>query len=170
MSNRALLLIDVQRNMLLPPQPVPDASAVGPKIAEILERARRAGAIVIQVRNNGGKDDPDAPGTTGWELIHDVAGHEAIVDKHTPDAFAGTELGNLLADAREVVIAGMQSEYCVRETSLAALQRGLAVLVARGAHATYGGRNRTAAEIAAAVEVELAQAGARILDADSITF
>jgi hypothetical protein len=32
---------------------------------------------VIHVRNNGGKDDPDAPGTTGWELIHDVARNEA---------------------------------------------------------------------------------------------
>ena len=170
MGNRTLLLIDVQRNMLLPPHPVPDAAAVGSKIAEILERARRAGAMVIHVRNNGGPDDPDAPGTPGWELIHDVAGQEAVVDKRTPDAFAGTELGSLLADTSEVVIAGMQTEYCVRETSRAALQRGLAVLLARGAHATYGNRNRTAAEIAAATEAELARAGVRILDAGDVTF
>jgi nicotinamidase-related amidase len=170
MSKRTLLLIDVQRNMLLAPQPVPDALAVGPRIAGILDQARRDGAMVIHVRNNGGEDDPDAPGTTGWELIHDVAGHEAVVDKHTPNGFAGTELGSLLADAREVVIVGMQSEYCVRETSLAALQRGLAVSLVRGAHATYGDGKRTAAEISAATEDELAQAGARILDAGDVTF
>ena len=170
MSNRTLLLIDVQRNMLLPPQPVPDAPAVGPKIAEILHRARRAGATVIHVRNNGGQDDPDAPGTTGWELIHDVAGHEAVVDKHTPDSFDGTELGSLLTDARDVVIVGMQSEYCVRETSLAALKRGLAVVLVRGAHATHDDGERTAAEISAATEAELAQAGAQILDTDDVTF
>jgi nicotinamidase-related amidase len=170
MSNRTLLLIDVQRNMLLPPQPVPDALAVGPKIAEILHRARRAGAMVIHVRNNGGQDDPDAPGTTGWKLIHDVAGHEAVVDKRTPDSFDGTELGSLLADAPDVVIVGMQSEYCVRETSLAALKRGLDVVLVRGAHATYGNGKHTAAEIAAATEAELAQAGARILDTDDVTF
>ena len=64
----------------------------------------------------------------------------------------------------------MQSEYCVRETSLAALQRGLAVLLVRGAHATYGDGKRTAAEIAAATEAELAQAGARILDVGDVTF
>src|SRR5215475_1407054 len=145
MSNRTLLLIDVQRNMLLAPHPVPDAPAVGPKIAEILDRARRSGATVIHVRNNGGTDDPDALGTTGWELVHDVAADEAVVDKHTPDGFADTELGSLLADACEVVIAGMQSEYCVRETSLAALRRGLFVLLVRGAHATYGDGQRTAA-------------------------
>jgi nicotinamidase-related amidase len=170
MSNRTLLLIDVQRNMLLPPQPVPDAPTVGPKIAEILERARCSGAMVIHVRNNGGKDEPDAPGTTGWELIHDVARHEAVVDKRTPNGFAGTELGSLLEDARDVIIVGMQSEYCVRETSLAALQRGLAVLLVRGAHATYGDGKHTAAEIASATERELAQAGVRILDADDVTF
>lgn len=170
MSNRTLLLIDVQRNMLLPPQPVPDAPAAGPKIAEILDRARRSGAMVIHLRNNGGQDDPDAPGTMGWELIHDVAEHEVVVNKRTPNGFAGTELGSLLADAHDVVIAGMQSEYCVRETSLAALQRGLAVLLVRGAHATYGDGKRTAAEIAAATEAELAQAGARILDVGDVTF
>jgi nicotinamidase-related amidase len=170
MTSRTLLLIDVQRNMLLPPQPVPDAPTVGPKIAGILDRARRSGAMVIHVRNNGGEDDPDAPGTTGWELIHDVAGHEAVVDKRAPNGFAGTELGNLLAGARGVVIVGMQSEYCVRETSLAALERGLAVVLVRGAHATYGDGERSAAEIAAATESELAQAGARVLDTDDVTF
>lgn len=170
MSDKTLLLIDVQRNMLLPPQPIPDAPAVGRRIAEILERARRAGAMVIHVRNNGGEDDPDAPGSTGWELVHEAAGHEAVVDKHTPDAFAGTGLGSLLANAREVVIAGMQGEYCVRETSLSALRRGVAVVLAQGAHATYGDDKRTAEEISAATEAELAQAGARILDADDIAF
>lgn len=75
-----------------------------------------------------------------------------VIDKRTSDAVAGTGLTSLLADAREVVIARMQSEYCVRETTLAALERGLAVVLARGAHATYGGGERTAAETAAAVE------------------
>ena len=170
MSHRTLLMIDVQRNMLLPPQPVPDAPAVGSKIARILQQARSSGAMVVHVRNNGGKDDPDAPGTTGWELVHDAAGSEAVIDKRMPNSFAGTELGSLLADVRDLVIVGMQSEYCVRETSLAALEQGFTVLLPRGAHATYGNRQRSAAQIAAAVEDELVQAGARILDADDVTF
>jgi nicotinamidase-related amidase len=170
MSTRTLLLIDVQRNMLLPPEPVPGASAVAPAIAGILDRARHAGAPVIHVRNNGGPDDPDAPGTTGWELVHNVAGHEAIVDKDTPDSFAGTDLGSLLAGASDVVIVGMQSQYCVRETSLAALRRGLGVLLVRGAHATYDDGEHSAAEISAAIETELAQAGARIVDPGDVSF
>jgi nicotinamidase-related amidase len=144
LSNRTLLMIDVQRNMLLPPQPVRDAPAVGSKIARILEQARSSGAMVVHVRNNGGEDDPDAPGTMGWELVHDSAGSEAVIDKRTPNSFAGTKLGSLLADARDLVIVGMQSEYCVRETSLAALEQGFTVLVPRGADATYGNGQRSA--------------------------
>jgi nicotinamidase-related amidase len=170
MTTRTLLLIDVQRNMLLPPEPVPGAAAVADRIAGILERARDHGATVIHVRNNGGADDPDAPGSTGWELIHDVAGNEAIVDKDVPDSFAGTDLGDLLADDSEIVVVGMQSQYCVRETSLAALQRGLAVVLVRGAHATYDEGAQTAAEISAAIEAELVQAGARLVDPGDVTF
>jgi nicotinamidase-related amidase len=170
MSTRTLLLIDVQRNMLLPPEPVPGAPAVADTIAAILDRARGRGAMVIHGRNNGGADDPDAPGSTGWELIHDVAEHEAIVDKDVPDSFAGTDLGDLLADTSEIVVVGMQSQYCVRETSLAALLRGLGVVLVRGAHATYDEGAQTGVEISAAIEAELVQAGARILDPDDVTF
>jgi hypothetical protein len=62
----------------------------------MLERARRAGVMVIHVRNNGGEGDPDAPGSAGWELVHEAAGHEAVIDKRTPDAFDSTGLGGLL--------------------------------------------------------------------------
>ena len=65
-----LLLVDVQRNMLEPPEPVPEAGPVGEAIRVLLGRARSAGTTVIHVRNNGDDDDPDAPGTPGWELVH----------------------------------------------------------------------------------------------------
>jgi nicotinamidase-related amidase len=38
-----LLLVDVQRNMLEPPEPVPQAETVGAAIEDLLERARSAG-------------------------------------------------------------------------------------------------------------------------------
>jgi nicotinamidase-related amidase len=105
--------------------------------------------MVIHVRNNGGEGDPDAPGSAGWELVHEAAGHEAVIDKRTPDAFDSTGLGGLLRRSGRLSSPACKSEYCVRETSLAALGRGLAVVLARGAHATYGRRERTAQEIAA---------------------
>jgi nicotinamidase-related amidase len=164
-----LLLVDVQRNMLLPPEPVPGADAVAEAIAGVLRRAREGGATVVHIRNNGGPGDPDTPGTAGWELVHEVREGEHVVDKDKPDAFAGTGLAKLVPASAAVVVAGMQSEYCVRETSLSALRRGHQVTLVRGAHATYDG-DLPAAAISRRVEEELAAAGASLVDREQVTF
>jgi nicotinamidase-related amidase len=161
MTTPVLLLIDVQRNMLEPPSPVSDAASVGAAIAGVLESARDAGATVIHIRNNGIDGDPDQPGTDGWQLIHDVRDGEPVVDKTTPDSFAGTDLAEFVRDGAPIVAIGMQSDYCVRATSLASLARGHAVTVVSGAHATYDD-DKPAAEISRDVENELRAAGAAI--------
>ena len=167
----ALLLIDVQRNMLLPPEPVPDATAVHGALAELLARARSAGSVIVHVRNTGDPavGDPDAPGTPGWELVFDPLPEEHVIDKLTTDSFAGTGLDRLLPPESPLVVAGMQSDYCVRATSLAAIARGHAVELAGGAHATYPD-GQPAGDISAAVELELAAAGAAITPWDDIRF
>jgi nicotinamidase-related amidase len=164
-----LLLIDVQRNMLLPPEPVPAADAVAAAIGDVLDRARAAGALVVHVRNNGGTGEPDAPDTPGWQLIHEVRVGERVVDKEEPDAFAGTDLADLLPAAAEVVVVGMQSDYCVRATSLAALRRGHQVTLVRGAHATYDDEE-PAGTIAAQIETQLHAAGATVVDRVEVRF
>ncbi|MFI6817186.1 isochorismatase family protein [Nonomuraea sp. NPDC050328] len=164
-----LLLIDVQRNMLLPPTPAPGATEVGAAIEDLLERARAAGARVVHVRNNGGELDPDRPGTDGWELVHPPLTGEPVVDKLVPDAFTGTKLGDLLAAGDQLVVAGFQSEWCVRETGLEALRRGHEVQLVSGAHGTYDD-GRPATEISAGVEQELAGAGAKIVQPGEVIF
>ncbi|MFJ2033878.1 isochorismatase family protein [Streptosporangium sp. NPDC087985] len=166
--NQVLLLIDVQRNMLLPPEPVPGAQEVSSMIATLLERARAGGMPVVFVRNNGGEDDPDFPGTPGWELVHEVLPGEHVVDKHTPDAFLGTDLASILPPSASLVVAGMQSEWCVRETSLAALGRGHALTLVRGAHATYDG-DEAAAAVSGEVERELAAVGVKVVDLEEVS-
>jgi nicotinamidase-related amidase len=164
-----LLMIDVQRNMLEPPEPVPDAAAVSASIETVLSRARAAGALVVHVRNNGPDGSPDAPGTSGWELVHEVREGEHVVDKYEPDSFAGTALSDLVPAPSRVVVVGMQSEYCVSETSLSALRRGHQVTVVRGAHATYDD-GIPAAETARRVEEELAAAGVSVVERGAVAF
>ncbi len=164
-----LLLVDVQKNMLELPEPVPEAEKVGAAIGELLGRARSAGTTVIHIRNNGGEDDPDAPGTPGWELVHQVAQGEHVVDKQDCDSFAGTGLSGFVPEAATVIVAGMQSEFCVRETSLAALRRGHPVVLVRGAHATYDG-DIPARATSQAVEAELSAAGISVLDPADLRF
>ena len=58
---KALVLIDVQRNMLEPPTPVPSAAATRQALQDLLLRARQAGALVIHVQNDGPPGEPDSP-------------------------------------------------------------------------------------------------------------
>ncbi|HEX4791472.1 MAG TPA: isochorismatase family protein, partial [Actinospica sp.] len=105
-----LLLIDLQRNMLEPPDPVPGADRLIETVTGLLERARAAGVPVVHVRNNGTEDEDDFPGTPGWELFHTPIEGEAIIDKFAMDAFEGTELAQLIPPGSCVVTAGLVSD------------------------------------------------------------
>ena len=169
---RALMLIDVQRNMLEPPAPVPSAASVREALEDLLLRARRAGALVVHVQNDGPPGEPDEPGTDGWQLVFPVSADELIVRKDQSDAFAANPaLARELADKEitEVVIAGMQSNYCVAESSRGALKQGLQAILASGAHATYD-ENEPASVISARIERELAVEGVTVLPCGEVSF
>jgi streptothricin hydrolase len=169
---RALMLIDVQRNMLEAPTPVPSAVSTRDALQDLLVRARQAGALVIHVQNDGPPGEPDEPGTEGWQLVFPVGAGELIVRKNQPDTFAANPaLAKELA-AKEitgVVIAGMQSNYCVAESSRGALKRGLQAILASGAHATYD-ENEPASAISAQTERELAAEGVTVLPFGEVSF
>jgi nicotinamidase-related amidase len=75
----------------------------------------------------------------------------------------------LIPASSHVVVVGMQSEYCVRETSLGALHRGYEVTLVRGAHATYDGEE-PADETSGRIEDELASAGATVVSPSDVRF
>lgn len=171
---RVLLLIAVQHAMLAkPPQGVPSSATVGPNIARILEAARKAThpPLIIHVRNTGDVGEADEPGTEGWHLVHDPLPHEPVVDKLKNNAFANTRLGEYICPEAEIVVVGMQSDFCVRATCTAALTRGNEVLLIKGAHATYdrlevwnNGTITPAAKVEKEIETELEESGAILLD------
>ena len=162
-STTALVLIDVQVNMFDPANPVASADGLLERLAGLQARARAARAPIVFVRNCGGPSDPDQQGTP--------AAGDLVLDKTTCDTFASTALGDELASrgVAQVVIAGLQSDYCVRETTLGALARSLAVTLVSDGHSTYAGGGKTASEISAAVNAELA-GRARLASAGEILF
>jgi streptothricin hydrolase len=169
---KALMLIDVQRNMLEPPTPVPAAASIREALQDLLLRARGAGALVIHVQNDGPPGEPDEPGTDGWQLVFPAGAGELIVRKDQPDTFAANPaLAKDLAaqEITEVVIAGMQSNYCVAESSRGALKHGLQAILASGAHATYD-ENEPASAISAQIERELATEGITVLSFRNVRF
>jgi nicotinamidase-related amidase len=143
----ALLIIDVQRNMF-DPDPVHGAGALLQRLETLLDNARHHQVPVVFIRNNGGDDDPDQPGTVGWEIdprLHPGEG-EAIIDKWQSNSFAGTDLKALLdrTGVDTAVIAGLQSEFCIAATCLGAAEVGLQAIVVSDAHSTFNGAQAAA--------------------------
>ena len=173
-TRRVLLLLDVQAAMLAPPpQGVHSSEQICMNVSRILSQARSAKPppLIIHVRNTGDKLDPDEPNTPGWQLVFPPLPHEPVIDKLKNNAFAGTNLGDLIPSDAEIVVVGMQTDYCIRATCSAALGRGNEVLLIKGAHATYdgmqawnGGVKIPAKTIETETEAELEEAGVVLLE------
>lgn len=119
---------------------------------------------MVHVRHNGGPDEPDFPGTPGWELYHVPVRGEAIVDKFEADAFAGTGLAQLIPPGSTVVVAGLASECCVRATVRSGLHQGYVMRLVRGGHGAYDGGGKSGETIEKEIEQELREAGAEIVE------
>jgi nicotinamidase-related amidase len=168
----ALVIVDAQRNMLEGTEPVLSAVAVRAALCDLLDKARAARSVVVHVQNDGPSGDPDEPWTPGWELVFEPAEDEIVVRKDQSDTFAANpDLAGRLRSrhVEQVVVAGMQSEFCIEATSRGALREGFGVLLPRGAHATYDGE-ATAADVAEGVEKNLEAEGVDVVSASAVDF
>lgn len=167
-----LLLIDVQRNMLEGTGAIPAASTIRPALAALLDQARAADAVIVHVQNDGSDGDPDQPGALGWELVFPPGDGELVIRKDQADTFAANpDLAGLLRErgVERLVVAGMQSEYCIQATARGARAAGFDVVLVSGVHATYDD-SAPAQEISAQVEQSLASDGVEVRDTTQVTF
>ncbi len=130
----ALLVIDVQNNVV---EDGFESQAVVDRIAKVVNAARTASVPVIYVQH---EDDYLAEGTDGWRIrseVEPIAG-EPVVPKRYPDSFADTTLGENLKKLGigRLIIAGAQSDACIRATSQSALARGYDLTLVSDAHTT----------------------------------
>ncbi|MFC3995709.1 isochorismatase family protein [Nocardiopsis sediminis] len=168
----ALLLINVQRNLLDGESPIPGADSVAPALRSLLDHARAAGAPTVHVHDDDPAGQPDAPHPHRWEPAFRVLPWEPVVRTCEPDAFSGTRLAAILQElgVHRVVVAGLRSEDRIAPTGHGALRRGLDVVVASGAHAARDRTGGDAAAIEGRTEDDLSAAGAKIIDAGTIHF
>ncbi|MFD4761282.1 cysteine hydrolase family protein [Streptomyces sp. NPDC058439] len=137
----ALLVVDVQSAAVSGDRAVPGTGRLVDRTADLIARARRGGALVVHVQNDGAPGAGDEPHTPGWELHHQVeAGPaEVVVRKTRDDGFHETPLGSLLNDSgvRALAICGVMSEMCVQATARTALALGYRVVMPHDGHATH---------------------------------
>lgn len=158
-AQTALILIDVQLNMFDPKNPVHDAPVFLERFKKLLWLSRASGTQVVFIQNNGGVGDPDEPRTEGW-LLHpelEIGPSDILIHKNQPDGFQGTSLEAKLNQLgiKKLIIAGLQSEYCVSANCQKAVEQGFEVILVADAHSTYDSGGKKAVEIIDAVNKDL---------------
>lgn len=156
----ALFVVDVQQWGFAEYQwRLPDADDLLPRLAARLEEAREAGWTIVHVQNDGDEGEMDAPGELLWPLMLPPQAGEIQVNKNVPNTFeSNPQLAQQLRDlgVTEITMIGCQSEMCVRATAYGAKEAGFAVTVPAGLHGTYDSDGKTADQIKAEVDSELA--------------
>jgi nicotinamidase-related amidase len=130
----ALLVVDVQTGVVAGAY---ERDAVVANIAHLVDKARRAHTPVVWVRH---ADEQLAPGTDEWQVVTELTPHETepFVEKNYGDSFEDTTLESVLAGlgVGRLVIAGAQTDACIRSTLHGALVRGYDATLVSDAHTT----------------------------------
>jgi nicotinamidase-related amidase len=148
----ALLIIDVQQILCSGKYVSHDVDGVIQHINLVSRRARAGGALVVVVQHetkNGNMDH----GTDGWSLAPalEVRGSDVFLRKVASDAFHGTDLHELLRSRciTDLIICGLQSEFCVDTTTRRAMALGYPVRLVSDGHSTIDNGVLSAPQITA---------------------
>jgi nicotinamidase-related amidase len=130
----ALLVIDVQNGV------VGEAYArdtVVTNIATLVDQARAADVDVVWVQHHS---DELARGSEAWQYVPElvVLDSEPVVHKAYGDSFEETDLESVLADRGigRLLVAGAQTDACIRSTLHGAIVRGYDATLVADAHTT----------------------------------
>ncbi|HET9094006.1 MAG TPA: cysteine hydrolase family protein [Solirubrobacteraceae bacterium] len=133
-SNTALLVIDVQNGVV---DGAHERDAVVARIGSLVDRARAADVPVIWVQHS---DEELPEGSEAWAYVPELprADGEPVVAKRYGDSFEDTGLEELLAalGVGHLVVAGAQTDQCIRSTLHGALTRGYDATLVGDAHTT----------------------------------
>ncbi|WP_329047849.1 cysteine hydrolase [Amycolatopsis sp. NBC_01488] len=132
--NTALLVVDVQNGVM---QGAHDRSAVLANITALVEKARANGVEVVWVQHTS---DELPRGSEVWEYVPELVRREPepLVHKAYGDSFEDTDLEALLAERGigRLVVAGAQTDACIRSTLHGAITRGYDATLVSDAHTT----------------------------------
>jgi nicotinamidase-related amidase len=135
-KKRALLVVDLQRGVLAD-DGTWDPEGVVSRVAGLVDRARAGDVPVVWVQHNSGElvagEDP-------WQLADGLepAGAEAVVQKRYGYSLEETDLADVLTrlGADHLVVAGAQTDACIRSTVHGAITRGYDVTLVSDCHTT----------------------------------
>lgn len=146
----ALVIIDVQEAMFsYPDMKLYDEEGVMNRIISLLHKARAAGTTVVYIQHT--EDQEYTKGTSTWEISGRITPQEGelVIEKPTWDAFHQTRLHEELQQRgiTDLVICGMQSEFCVDSTTRRAFSMGYSSVLVEDANSTFDNRSLSGGQI-----------------------
>jgi nicotinamidase-related amidase len=132
--NTALLVVDVQNGVV---ENAHNRDGVVANIGTLVERARAEDVPVVWVQHN---DDHLPRDSDRWQYVPELVPRdsEPVVHKSYGDSFEATDLEARLAErgVGRLVVAGAQTDACIRATLHGAFVRGYDVTLVGDAHTT----------------------------------
>jgi nicotinamidase-related amidase len=162
LRDATLVMIDLQNEYLSGPIALPDATSAINSAANLLARARAAGAAIFHIAHKGrpgGLFDRSAERGAIVATLAPLPG-EPVIEKGLPNAFAGTDLETQLAAVglKDVILAGLMTHMCISSTARAGLDLGYRITVDADSCATRDLPDGRGGAIAAATIHEVALA------------
>ena len=129
-----LVVVDVQVGVMAESW---DSPGVIKNVARAVERARLGGVPVVWVQHESDELPRDS---SSWQLVPELvpAVGEKRVYKRFPSSFEETKLEEEFAQlgTTHIFLAGAQTNWCIRATAYAALDRGYDLTLLKDAHTT----------------------------------
>jgi nicotinamidase-related amidase len=146
--NRALLVIDVQREYFEGALPIRHPVGHLGSILAVMDAAQRAKMLTVVIRHH--QPDPESPifrqGSDMWQLHAEVEARprDILIDKQLPGSFTNTPLAEFLKQRGidTVCIAGYMTQMCCDTTARQAFHRGYKVEFLRDATGTLDVENQ----------------------------
>jgi nicotinamidase-related amidase len=132
--NTAVLVVDVQTGVV---EGAHDRDAVVANVGTVVEKARAEGVPVVWVQHS---DDELARGSDEWRIVPELSPgeDEPLVEKNYGDSFEDTKLEAVLSGlgVGRLIVAGAQTDACIRSTLHGAFVRGYDTTLVSDAHTT----------------------------------
>ena len=132
--NTALLVVDVQNGVVAGAH---QRDAVVANVAALVDKARQDQVPVVWVQHS---DEGLERESEAWRIVPELQPEpaEPVVEKHYGDSFEDTTLEQVLGrlGVGRLVVAGAQTDACIRSTLHGALVRGYDATLVSDAHTT----------------------------------
>ncbi len=117
----------------------------------LIEKANKAKAPVYYIMYTENGESPRAEGQPLWQINPEIAPQimNNVIVKYYADSFYETNLSDLLKTQgiSNIVLCGIQTEYCVDTTCRSAFSHGFKVELASDCHSTFDSDILTAEQI-----------------------